>query len=206
MNAAPATPALANAAQRGSHCVQRLVPHRTPTLKQITSENLALAIAAAWQIFPYETHAEGFWPEVAYKMAIEHQNPRFQYYLASDGETLVGISGHYPPEDGQPQIWLGWFGVLPSERRKGYGAEILKATAEIICGFGMEELNLYSGDREEECDAHRLYLRLGFEQTGRGEVDGDPVLYFKTKLPLGASAEMGNDKAEARRQKPTEQP
>lgn len=192
MNAAPTTPALANDAQRGSHWQQRLVPHRTINLSPITSENLARAIAAAWQIFPYETHAEGFWPEVAYNMAIAEQDPQFKYYLATDGETLVGITGHYPPEDGQPQIWLGWFGVLPSERRKGYGVKILNATAEIIAGFGMAELNLYSGDRQEERSAHRLYLRLGFEQTGRGEVDGDPVLYFKTKLPLGASAEMGN--------------
>lgn len=193
MTTATQTLRLAEDAQRGSHSVQRLVPHRTLTLQQITSKNLARAIAAAWQIFPYETHAEGFWPEVAYKEALAEQNPRFQYYLARDGETLVGITGHYPPEDGQPQIWLGWFGVVPSERRKGYGVQILKATAEIIAGFGMSELNLYSGDREEERSAHRLYLRLGFEQTGLGEVDGSPVLYFKTKLPLGATAEMGND-------------
>jgi GNAT superfamily N-acetyltransferase len=195
MTTALTTPRLAENRERGSHSVQRRVPYRILTLERITSENLAKAIAAAWQIFPYETHAEGFWPEVAYKMAIEQQNPRFSYYLARDTEKIVGITGHDPAEHGQPEMWLGWFGVLPAERRKGYGSKILLATCEIIGGFGISLLNIYSGDREEERAAHRLYLRTGFEQTDRGEVDGDPVLYFETKLPLVASTEMGNVKA-----------
>jgi GNAT superfamily N-acetyltransferase len=156
-------------------------------LQQITSENLARAIETAWQIFPGEIHAEGFWPEVAYKMAIEENNPRFAYYLALDRESVVGITGHYPPAGGKPQIWLGWFGVLPNKRRKGYGSEILKATCNIVAAFGVSELNLYSRDQDEEPAAHQFFLRCGFEQTGRGEVDGDPVLYFKTKLPLAAA-------------------
>jgi GNAT superfamily N-acetyltransferase len=159
----------------------------TLTLERITSENLAKAIAAAWQIFPYETHAEGFWPEVTYKMAIEQHNPRFAYYVARDTEKIVGITGHYPAKYGQPKMWLGWFGVLPAERRKGYGSKILLATCEIVGGFGISSFHIYSGDCEEERAAHRLYLRTGFEQTGRGQVDGEPVLYFKTKLPLVAS-------------------
>jgi GNAT superfamily N-acetyltransferase len=186
------TPRLSENCKCDSHSVQRLVPHRILTFEQITFENLAQAIAAAWQIFPYEIHAEGFWPEVAYKMAIEQQNPRFAYYLARDSEKIVGITGHDPAEDGQPEMWLGWFGVLPAERRKGYGSKILLATCEIIGGFGISSLCTYSGDREEERAAHRLYLQTGFEQIGWGEVDGDRVLYFETKLPLVAPAEMGN--------------
>ena len=164
--------------------MQRFVPHRILTLERITSKNLAKAIAAAWQIFPYETHAQGFWPEIAYKMAIEQRSSRFAYYLARDNEKIVGITGHDPAEDGQAEMWLGWFGVLPAERRKGYGSKILLATCEIISGFGISSLYLYSGDREEERAAQRLYLRNGFEQTGWGKMDGDRVLYFKTKLPL----------------------
>jgi GNAT superfamily N-acetyltransferase len=202
MTTEPTTSRLTENRERGSHSMQRLVPHRILTLERITSENLAKAIAAAWLIFPYETHAEGFWPEVAYKMAIEQQNPRFAYYLARDTEKIVGITGHDPAEDGEPEMWLGWFGVLPTERRKGYGSKILLATCEIISGFGISSLYLYSGDRKEERAAHRLYLRNGLKQIGRGEVDGDPVLYFKTKLPLVASTEMGNAANERRCQTP----
>lgn len=182
------TPRLTDSRKCGSHSIGR-VPHRIVTLDRITSQNLAKAVATAWQIFPYETHAEGFWPEVAYKMAIEQRNPRFVYYLARDTEKIVGITGHDPTEDEQTEMWLGWFGVLPAERRKGYGSKILLATCEIISGFGVSSLYVYSGDREEERAAHRLYLRNGFEQAGRGIVDGDPVLYFKTRLPLVASSE-----------------
>lgn len=118
MTTALATLGLAESRKRGSHSVQRRVPYCILTLERITSENLATAIAAARQIFPYETHAEGFWPEVAYKMAIEQQNPRFAYYLARDSKKIVGITGHDPAEDGQPEMWLGWFGVLPARSDK----------------------------------------------------------------------------------------
>jgi GNAT superfamily N-acetyltransferase len=197
----PTTPRITKNRERGTHSMARLVPHRVLTLEQITSKNLAKAIAAAWQIFPYETHAEGFWPEVAFKMAIAQRNSRFAYYLARDSDKIVGITGHDPAEDGQPEMWLGWFGVLPAERRKGYGSKILLATCEIIGGFGISSLYIYSGDREDERAAHRLYLRTGFKQIGWGEVDGEPVLYFETKLPL-ASTEMGNTANERRCQMP----
>ena len=177
------TPHLAKNREGDSRAVQRLVPHRILTLERITSANLAEAIAAAWQIFPYEGHAEGFRPEVAYKMAIKRQNPRFAYYLARDTEKIVGITGYDPAEAGQTEMWLGWFGVLPTERRKGYGSKILLATCEMIRRFGISSVYIYSADREEERAAHRLYLRNGFEQVGWGKVDGQPVLYFETKLP-----------------------
>jgi GNAT superfamily N-acetyltransferase len=184
--------------------MRHLRPHRILTLERITAKNLAKAIAAAWQIFPYETHAEGFGPEIAYKMAIEQRNSRFAYYLARDNEKTVGITGHDPAEDGQPEMWLGWFGVLPAERRKGYGSKILLATCEIISGFGISSLYLYSGDREEERAAHRLYLRSGFEQTGWGEMDGDRVLYFKAKLPLVTPSKMEKPSNERRCQAPAQ--
>src|SRR5262249_53749805 len=104
--------------------------------------------------------------------------------------------------DGQPEMWLGWFGVLPGERRKGYGSKLLLETCEIISGFGISSLYTYSGDREEERAAHRLYLRTGFKQIGWGKMDGEPVLYFETKLPLVTSAEMGNAANEQRWQRP----
>ena len=202
MPTTPRTPRFAKTRKRRGYSMQRFVSHRILTLERITSKNLGKAIAAAWQIFPYETHAEGFWPEVAYKMAIEQRNPRFAYYLARDTEKIVGITGHDPAEDGQPEMWLGWFGVLPMERRKGYGSKILLATCEIIGGFGISSLYIYSGDREEERAAQRLYLRTGFKQIGWGEVDGEPVLHFETKLPLVASTEMENAANERRCQTP----
>lgn len=195
MTTAPTMPRPAENRERRNYSVDRRVPYRILTLERITSKNLAMAIAAAWEIFPYEGHDQGFWPEVAYKMAIRQQNPRFAYYLARDTTRIVGITGHDPAEGGEPEMWLGWFGVLPAERQKGYGSKILLATCELICGFGISSLYIYSGDRDEERVAHHLYLRTGFEQTGWGKVEGEPVLYFKATLPLVSPTEIGNVKA-----------
>ena len=151
-------------------------------LKPITNINLKTAIKVAREIFPYEVHKDGFWPEVAYKQSLEEKVPQFRYYLAYSKGKIVGITGHYPPDDTSSEMWLGWFGVRPSCRRKGYGKQILFATAEIIVGFGYMKLFLYSGDREEERNAHKLYLSVGFKQYKKGKVDGQPVLYFKAEI------------------------
>ena len=87
------------------------------TLEKITLENLTEAIAAAHEIFPYETHADGFWPEKAYRESIEKHWDNFAYYLAKTGGEIVGITGHYPPEDGSPEMWVRWFGDPPGFSR-----------------------------------------------------------------------------------------
>ena len=110
MTTAPTMPRPAENRERRNYSVHRLVPYRILTLERITSKNLAMAIAAAWEIFPYEGHDQGFWPEVAYKMAIRQQNPRFAYYLARDTTRIVGITGHDPAEGwGAGNVaWLVW--------------------------------------------------------------------------------------------------
>jgi GNAT superfamily N-acetyltransferase len=155
------------------------------TLKEVNTDNLPLAVSLARKVFPYEIHSDGFWPELAYKMSIAENDPNFKYYIAFQNNEPVGISGHYSEREKNPvEIWLGWFGVVPEARRNGRGTLILLSTAQIIHGLGFKELNLYSGDREEERNAHKLYLKHGFDKVGSGKVDGLPVLYFKANLPL----------------------
>lgn len=151
------------------------------TLIQITSENFDKAIDAAWQIFPYEVHNGVFWPRCAYLESIEENNPDFSYYLAYHNYELVGITGHYPDKG---TMWLGWFGILPNYRGKGLGELLLNSICEKIVDLGYTNLHLYSGNREEEENAHNLYFKKGFEQYKTGYVDGEPVLYFRRELPL----------------------
>lgn len=158
-------------------------------LEKIAEDNLSVAIDTAYKIFPYENHENGFWPEIAYKMSIKENKENFAYYLAYDVKTIVGITGYYPPENyiqerGKDGIWLGWFGVVPEQRNKGYGKQILIETTKIISNLGQNMLHLYSGDRCEEELAHHLYLKMGFEQYDKGDVDGFPVLYFRSSIPL----------------------
>lgn len=153
----------------------------TMILETITNNNLQSAIDIAKQIFPYEIHADGFWPEVAYKMSIEEKDPYFKYYLATERGSIIGITGHYKEDDG---MWLGWFGVIPARRRNGYGSALLLESTKVIANLGFNKLKLYSGDREEERAAHRLYKKHGFTQIKTGQVDGLPVLFFEASLPL----------------------
>lgn len=146
-------------------------------LQPITAANLADAVAVARIVFPYEVHADGFWPEIAYRESIAAQDPRLLYYVVYEGDEIVGITGHYPEN---ARMGLGWFGVIPEARQRGLGERILRATIEIVTALGATELNLYSEDREEERAAHRLYRRLGFVR----EAGKDGLLYFGAKLPL----------------------
>ena len=148
-------------------------------LEKITESNLNEAVEIAKLVFPYESHADGFWPEVAYKMAIEEQNERFAYYIAKNNGISLGITGHYPPDDNNPNnVWLGWFGIIPAMRRRGFGSILFLKTTTLLANFGMTTLNLYSGDREEERPAHEFYKKFGLKETHRGDVDGSPVIYF----------------------------
>lgn len=150
------------------------------TFKRIVPRNVNMAIEIAREIFPYEVHNGEFWPRTAYKKSIQEQNPDFMYYLVRDKNVIVGITGHYREKN--KKFGLGWFGVVPSLRRKGYGQLILEQTISIISSFGADQIDLYSGDREEEFAAHKLYLKNGFKKLGKGIVDGSPVLYFRRKI------------------------
>ncbi|MDX6766417.1 MAG: GNAT family N-acetyltransferase [Candidatus Methylacidiphilales bacterium] len=147
-------------------------------LEKVTTENVGQAIAAAREIFPYEIHADGFWPENAYRDSIRKGHPNFAYYLAKMDGDVVGITGHYPPGSLGREIWVGWFGIRPAHRHQGHGTALLAQTCRMLEVLGQRKIRLYSGDREEERPAQRLYVRAGFHVVGRGSVDGKPVLFF----------------------------
>lgn len=154
------------------------------TLIKITNKNVGVAIDAAWQIFPYEVHNGVFWPKYAYNESIQENNDRFAYYLAYHNYSLVGITGHYPDDEDYEKMWVGWFGILPHWRGKGLGSLLLTTLCDKLYDMGITKLHLYSGDRPEEENAHKMYIKHGFEHYRNGTIDGEPVLYFKVELPL----------------------
>lgn len=146
----------------------------------LTLDNLTQAVTTARQIFPHAGSADCFRPEATYRRSLQHPEDRMQHYLAQDGDSLVGVCGHYPDWNAPQRLWLGWFGVLPEQRRKGYGARILQHMQNLTRQMGATELRLYSSVLDQP--AHRLYRRLGFELLGEGQVEGEPVLYFRIPL------------------------
>ncbi len=149
--------------------------------ERITKRNLQLAIKSAKAIFPYEVHQNEFWPETAYRMSIDEGVDDFAYYLVRNtNNNVIGITGHYPAERNKKQGWIGWYGVMPRFRRRGFGQKILLKTIDIMQKkLKMTTVHLWSGDRDEERAAHRLYLLNGFKQTRRGIIDNEPAIYFK---------------------------
>ena len=92
----------------------------------VTKDNLLLAYKVQKEIFPDS-------PDYLFlKNAVESEDIALNHYLAYENHRLVGITGVYSEAIDKDSIWLSWFGVLPTERRKGYGRKILEET-ENIC-------------------------------------------------------------------------
>ena len=149
--------------------------------ERITEDNLSEALRVAAEIFPYEVkNGKLSFEDDAYRASIRENKPDFAYYLVKNKDfpnSIVGITGHYTEDDGT--MWLGWFGVNPKFRGQNLGEKILLETKKIVRGFGKKELFLYTGQRQEEHHAHRLYERMGFVKTGSGEVAGEPVFFYR---------------------------
>lgn len=50
------------------------------------------------------------------------------FFIVYDNNELIGITGVDVYSKYQDTIWLDWFGVIESKRRKGYGKKILLDT------------------------------------------------------------------------------
>ena len=170
------------------------IESNTMTYEKITKRNLYLSLSIAEDIFPYEFVNGKLSFEGAYRESIDLDQPDFAYYLIRtvDGEP-TGITGHYPEDN---KIWLGWFGVHPKYRRQGWGQDILEVTSKIVAKLGFERMSIYSGQRKEEHNAHRLYEKNGFTKTGEGSIENEPVFYFEGPVPVKISMEeMYKDQA-----------
>ena len=94
-------------------------------LEKVDQKNLKLAYDIQKEIFSYE-------PDYLFlRNAILEGREEFNHYIAYVGDRPVGITGTYTEKCDKDSIWLSWFGVLPNERQKGYGREILLKTIEI---------------------------------------------------------------------------
>ena len=84
------------------------------------------------------------------------------YFLAKVDGKVVGITGIYSYKIYPKDAWLGWFGVIDKERRKGYATEIINFTIEKAKEMGFETIRLYT-DEEDNKDAVKFYEKLGMQ-------------------------------------------
>lgn len=89
----------------------------------------------------------------------EHNFQRLEYYLGCKDGNVVGITGVYA--DNTDECWLGWFGIRPEYRRKGYATEMLNLQLKIMKNYGYKVCRLYTYTTINK-EAVPMYLKNGF--------------------------------------------
>jgi ribosomal protein S18 acetylase RimI-like enzyme len=85
------------------------------------------------------------------------------YYLVYNGKKPVAITGLYTLKNYSNDAWLGWFGVLPEERAKGYATRILQEMKRRVKEeWGKDYFRLHT-DTGDNATACKLYEKLGFK-------------------------------------------
>ncbi len=127
--------------------------------KITTKEDVELVRSFFYQIFPTETEYD----LVHYEQSItgEHDFQRLEYYFGCENGVVVGISGVYA--DNNDECWLGWFGVCPEYRRKGYASSILDLQLQKMKDYGYKVCRLYT-DKVINKHAVNLYIKKGFQK------------------------------------------
>jgi len=112
--------------------------------EKVTKKNIKQAIKIQNRIFPLEDGVDDL------NESIKNSDRYFdflEYYLVHDGEYYVGITGVYSHKEYPEDAWVGWYGILPAFRRRGYGTEVMYFTKEKAKQKGFKHLRLYADDK-----------------------------------------------------------
>ncbi len=71
------------------------------------------------------------------------------YWLVYKDNKPIGISGLYSYHEYPEDAWLGWFGVLPEERKRGYGSDIFDFFEKYAKKQGYKRIRLYTESYNE---------------------------------------------------------
>ncbi|MBP5697961.1 MAG: GNAT family N-acetyltransferase [Alphaproteobacteria bacterium] len=127
--------------------------------KVTTKDDVEMVRSFFYEIFKEETQYDLGHFEKA--ISGKHDLKRLEYYLGYEGNEVVGVSGVYA--DKNEECWLGWFGVRPECRRKGYGAAMLDLQLEMMKNYGYKVCRLYT-DKVINKIAVKLYTKKGFQK------------------------------------------
>ena len=126
-------------------------------IELLNNKNINDAIKIQKNLFPLENGSEDL------KEALNNVCPPHQffqrYWLVKVGAKYVGIFGFYAYKHSPKDAWLGWYGVVEDERKKGYGKQILLEAMKIARDLGFDTLRLFT-DEEDNDKAVLLYKKL----------------------------------------------
>ena len=125
--------------------------------KITTIEDVEVVKSFFYQIFPEETEECLVYFEKAIKG--DHSFSRLEYYLCYEIGLPVGVTGVYANDT--TECWLGWFGIRPEFRRRGYATNLLDKQLQMMKDYGYKVCRIYT-DKVINKNALDLYLKKGF--------------------------------------------
>ena len=136
------------------------------TFAMVDFDTIMVAIETQKTIFPHEDGTMNFLASMGRGLFMDvsglfYEDDHVKYYLAYVDRCVVGITGLYYYNKYPSDAWVGWYGVLPDFRNKGYGGKILSWTADTAKRKGFACLRLYT-DAGENANAIKLYEKSGF--------------------------------------------
>lgn len=133
-------------------------------LNVVDFNNYKEAIRIQKEIFPHEDGTLNILASLdrdlfMKKTGMFYDDDNVEFYIASVSNKPIGMTGIY--RFISDEAWVGWFGILPQHRNKGYGKKLLEQTIEMAKKQGYKILRLYT-DKVENATAIKLYEKLGF--------------------------------------------
>lgn len=138
------------------------------------ADNYKVAVMLARLPYPYKLeNARQF---IDWVKAAPDDMKVFILCLRNEARTFIGVCSYERRDDDHPELgyWLGepYWG-------KGYMSEAVKAAVDHFFGVAKHE-RLISGCRLQNLASRRVLEKVGFEHSGRYEIDS---LLLKAKVP-----------------------
>ncbi len=110
---------------------------------------------------------------------LPYDDDNVKFYLAMVDDKYIGITGIYYYD--QDNAWLGWFGILPKNRNKGFGRELLRKTLELAKKMNFKYFRIYT-DYIDNHDGVILYEKENFigEKYTKEKLPYDCRIYSKS--------------------------
>jgi RimJ/RimL family protein N-acetyltransferase len=107
----------------------------------------------------------------------------WEVYVAMNEDEVIGVIGLYQQMETPPSIvWVGWFGVRPSFRRRGFGSMMIDSLKQKASDFNFRELWVFT-EQENEV-ALNFYEKLGFRKLSEAEKNRAGTTHDPTDVVL----------------------
>ena len=121
---------------------------------KVDENNKDLAIGLQAEIFSHERSPKQI------EQGIKTGNPI--NYIVYNDQKPVGIVGYYKDANYPEHLFINWFGVVQSERRKGFGKSIMQWLIGQCKNTSAKYLTTYT-EKIENYASVKMYESLGFE-------------------------------------------